>query len=247
MSASTRPGTLHERAREAFSSRTIRGFKTFAPPSEAKLLELVGTGDGILVAVNAEKLARADPALQAIANANLAYPDGMGAVLALRRLGIASRRIAGADLWLRLVGRYATERRFFLIGAKRPVIEAVAQTLRNRHPGIELDYRDGYLKPGDTERLYDEFRRVRPQIVLVGMGSPQQEILMNRLFAVHPALYMGLGGSFDVLVGRKPRAPDVIQSVGLEWAYQLVRDPRRLRRAPALLKFAVLLAADRLQ
>ena len=219
----------------------------FRPHERGAVIALAGSANGILVAVNAEKYARADPALQAIANANLAYPDGMGAVLALRRLGVRARRIAGADLWLRLVEQHARDRSFYLVGAKGPVIEAVARKLRQRYPGIELRFRHGYLEPGDVERLYDEFHALRPQIVLVGMGSPQQEILMSRLYSAHPALYMGIGGSFDVFVGRKPRAPKPIQRIGLEWAYQFAREPRRLRRLPAYLKFAFLLAAGRLQ
>lgn len=238
---------LYNRAQEAFTSRSIRGIRTFAPPSAKTLISLAEDADGILMAVNAEKLARGDSAIKAIAAVNLAYPDGMGAVLALRRLGIRSPRIAGADLWTGIVDRWADGKRFYLVGAKRSVIEAVAAKLRARHPNIDLAYRDGYLEPGDLDRLYDEFSKVRPEVVLVGMGSPRQEILMSRLLAAHPALYVGLGGGFDVFVGRKPRAPRFLQRVGLEWAYQFVREPRRLHRLPAYLKFAFLLSSGRIR
>ncbi len=238
---------LHQTAVERFASRTVRGFRTFAPPSEPALVELAGSADGLLVAVNAEKFARADARLKDIANRNLAYPDGMGAVLALRRLGVKAPRIAGADLWKGIVATYAGKRRFYLMGAAPEVINQVATRLREQHPGLDLRQRDGYLQPGDVERLYDEFASFRPEIVLVGMGSPRQEILMDKLFAAHPALYMGLGGSFDVFVGRKPRAPRAVQAIGLEWAYQFVREPRRLRRLPAYLKFGALLALGRIR
>jgi len=227
--------------------RTIRGFTTFAVPGEDAIVSLADQADGLLIAVNAEKLARADQVLRRIVNANVGYPDGMGAVLALRRLGLRSDRVAGADLWVRLVREYATTRRFHLIGSTPEVIQAVASKLRADYPGIDLRFRDGYLDPEQVDRLTEEFTTTRPEVVLVGMGSPRQEVLMERLFKAHPALYMGLGGSFDVYVGRKPRAPLVVQTVGLEWAYQFVRAPRRLHRLPAYLKFAMLLALGRLE
>lgn len=236
---------LHRRASDAFQKRVVRGFTTFAP-DETGLLDLAGEATGLLVAVNAEKLANAHPMLQRIANASLAYPDGMGAVFALRRLGVRAQRIAGADLWIRLVEQYAGRRRFYLIGASATIINEVADRLRLRYPGIELDYRDGFLQAGDEERLCDQLRTTRPDIVLIGMGSPRQEILMERLYTAHPALYMGLGGSFDAYVGRKPRAPRLVQRLALEWAYQFVREPRRLHRLPAYLKFAALLASGKL-
>ena len=70
---------------------------------------------------------------------------------------------------------------------------------------------------------------------------------MSALYEAHPALYMGVGGSFDVYAGRKPRAPVVVQRIGLEWAYQFVREPRRLHRLPAYLKFGALLAFGRIR
>ncbi|HEX7069489.1 MAG TPA: WecB/TagA/CpsF family glycosyltransferase, partial [Rhodothermales bacterium] len=128
---------LRERARTKFQHRKIRGFSTFAPHTDA-LVELAGEATGLLVAVNAEKFANANQTLQEIVNANVAYPDGMGAVLALRRLGIGASRVAGADLWQRIVDRYAGDKRIHLIGARHAVIEAVAVALRARYPAISL-------------------------------------------------------------------------------------------------------------
>lgn len=238
---------LRGAAQTLFAQATIRGFSTFAPDSESALVSLAGECSGLLIAVNAEKFANADHSLQAVANANLAYPDGMGAVLALRRLGLPAVRIAGADLWQRIIERYAGERRIYLIGARQFVIEAVAAELRNRHPQAELEFRDGFLKPGDVEELIAALQTAKPELVFVGMGSPRQEVLMSRLYEAHPALYMGVGGSFDVFVGQKPRAPRWMQRIGLEWAYQFVREPRRLHRLPAYLKFGVLLALGRIR
>ncbi len=208
-------------------------------------MEVAGRAPGILVALNAEKLGRADPRVRDVVNSQMGYPDGMGVTLALARKGVPGPRIPGTELWLRLMDRYAGARRVYLVGSTADVVRRTAERLAERNTTIDIAYRDGYLRPGDEERLRREIIDFNPGLVFVAMGSPRQEILMHNLLQAHPALYMGLGGSFDVFVGVKRRAPEWLQSAGLEWAYQFVRNPRRMRRLPAYLRFAWLLAAGR--
>jgi UDP-N-acetyl-D-mannosaminouronate:lipid I N-acetyl-D-mannosaminouronosyltransferase len=229
----------------AFPHASIRGLMTFAPSGEAGMIDLLEENPGILVAINAEKIAGADPVIADLSARHLAYPDGIGAVLALRRRGIHAKRMPGADLWLMVLDRYAGERSFLLVGGTEEVIQAVTTRLVKRHPGIRLRSRNGYLSEADERELVTEIGEWKPDFVFVAMGSPRQEILMDRLFSVHPAVYMGLGGSFDIYAGRKPRAPRWLQGIGLEWAYRLVREPVRLRRLPTYLRFAALLATGR--
>jgi UDP-N-acetyl-D-mannosaminouronate:lipid I N-acetyl-D-mannosaminouronosyltransferase len=200
---------------------------------------------GILLAINAEKVANADPLIVDLSARHLGYPDGIGAVLALRRRGVAATRMPGADLWLTILRRYAAERSFFLIGGAEEVIQAVAKRLLRQYPGMRLRSRNGYLSNADVQALATEIGDWRPDFVFVAMGSPRQEILMDRLFSEHPAVYMGLGGSFDIYAGRKPRAPRWTQRIGMEWAYRLLREPVRLRRLPTYLRFAAMLATGR--
>lgn len=94
-----------------------------------------------------------------------------------------------------------------LIGGSPRTIEQTAAGLHRRFDPIDLKYRDGYLGVSDEDAIASDLVGWHPEIVLVAIGSPSQEILMSRLFDIHPALYMGLGGSFDVFVGRKARAP----------------------------------------
>ena len=237
--------TLHDAAADRFPRSTLNGLETFAPPSMPALVDLAAEGSGILLAVNADKIARADPVVAEIARTDVAYPDGIGAVLALRRHGIAARRLPGADLWLALIDRYAADRSFYLVGASEAVIQTVAEKLTGRHPGMRLWYRSGYLSGDDERRLEEQLREHRPDFVMVAMGSPRQELLMRRLSAIHPAVYVGLGGSFDVFAGVKRRAPRWLQDLGLEWAYRFVREPARLRRLPSYLRFVALLGTGR--
>jgi UDP-N-acetyl-D-mannosaminouronate:lipid I N-acetyl-D-mannosaminouronosyltransferase len=228
-----------------FPHASIRGLTTFAPPGAAGLAEVLDGSAGILVAINAEKIAHADPLITGLTARHLAYPDGIGAVLALRRRGIPANRTAGADLWLTILRRYAAERSFLLVGGSEEVIRAVSKRLLGQYPGIRLRSRNGYLSEADVQALAAEIGEWRPDFVFVAMGSPRQEILMDRLFSEHPAVYMGLGGSFDIYAGRKARAPRWVQGIGMEWAYRLLREPVRLRRLPGYLRFAAMLAMGR--
>lgn len=237
---------LHAAALGAFPHASLRGLTTFAPPGEAALVELLAGGHGILLAVNATKIADADPTTIALTAAHLGYPDGVGAVLALRRLGIRAKRMPGADLWLGIMERYVGERSFYLVGGSQQVVETVAQKLSLMYPGMRLRYRNGFLQAGDRERLQEDLRIHKPDVVFVAIGSPRQEILMASLYEAHPAVYLGLGGSFDVFAGRRQRAPRRVQQMGLEWAFRLIREPARIRQLPTIIRFGGRLLTGRL-
>ncbi|CAH0221854.1 UDP-N-acetyl-D-mannosaminuronic acid transferase [Rahnella aquatilis] len=92
--------------------------------------------------------------------------------------------------------------------------------------------------PEQREALFERVKSSGAAIVTVAMGSPKQEILMRDCRLVHPdALYMGIGGTYDVFTGHVKRAPKIWQNLGLEWLYRLILQPSRLRRQLKLLKF----------
>ncbi len=90
--------------------------------------------------------------------------------------------------------------------------------------------------------MIDDVVRVRPDFVFVAMGSPLQELLMADMLSRHKAVYQGLGGSFDVYTGRVPRAPRWWIEHNMEFAYRLVRQPKRITRNIKYVKFAWWLA-----
>jgi len=237
---------LRIEAERAFPRVTIRGLTTFGPPSEAALVQVLDGRPGILVAINAEKIAQLDPTIVALTSAHLGYPDGIGAVMAMRRKGLAATRLPGADLWLAIVRRYAGRRSFYLVGSTDEVVATVAARLRSAHRSARLWYRNGFLTDTEEDALVRDLQERRPDFVFVAMGSPRQEVLMARLFAAVPAVYVGLGGSFDVYAGVQPRAPRWMQRAGLEWAFRFVQQPARLRRLPRYLRFVGFLASGRL-
>lgn len=227
---------------------TIRNIKVHPFSSVNELIDYADAHKGILVAVNAEKCMNAGPELTDVINDNIGYCDGAGAVKVARRKNFRNAvRTPGCELWLHIVARFYRERTFYLVGSRSEVIAATVAKLRSEFPGIRIaGYRNGFFRDGDEERLAADLERTRPDFVFVAMGSPRQELLMQRLKARHRAVYQGLGGSFDLYVGNFKRAPKLVQRLGCEWLWRFVAQPARIGRLGPYLRFAAALYANRL-
>lgn len=225
----------------------INGKRIYAFQSKADFLAYIGDKHKILIALNAEKLNTSNARLDALINDNIGYPDGIGAVWALKRKGLNSTKIAGAEFWLNIISKFQQSKSFYLIGASQEVIEKTVTKLNSDFPDINLKgYRNGFLKDNDKQEIIKDLKEKKPDIVFVAMGSPKQEFLMEEFMKRHPALYMGLGGSFDVYSGLKKRAPKIYQNLGLEWFYRLLKEPTRVSRQVSLVKFFFRIIFDRL-
>lgn len=220
----------------------LNGMKVFPFTSPRQLLDYVDMNKGLLVAVNAEKVMKATEETRAIVNNNIGYADGAGVVVAMHKLGYPEAvRIAGCDLWLDIVKESYKEKSFYLIGGKQAVIDDTVRMLRQDFEGIQIvGYRNGYLK-SDEERMavIDDVVAKKPDVVFVAMGSPAQELLMSDMMKLHPAIYQGLGGSFDVYTGRVKRAPLWWQKHNVEFLYRFLKQPQRYKREYYRLKFLV--------
>ncbi|MFA5502599.1 MAG: WecB/TagA/CpsF family glycosyltransferase, partial [Sulfurovaceae bacterium] len=216
-------------------SSIVNHYKIHAFKDRNQFLGQISDEHKILVAMNAEKILKDDERLREIVNRNIGYPDGIGAVMALRQKGLDAVKIPGAEFWLDIIGRYKDEKSFYLLGSSQEVIEETVAKLRGEFPDVKITgYRNGYLKPEDIATLKQDLADTKPDVVFVAQGSPRQEFLMEELMAVHPALYMGLGGSFDVYCGLKKRAPKIFINLGLEWFYRLLKEPTRIGRQMVL-------------
>ncbi len=212
----------------------LRGLRVFPFSDADALIDYADEHKGMLVAINAEKIVNAsrDEKTKAIINSSIAYCDGAGAVKAARQKGAVCEKIAGCELWLKIIDRHHANRSFYLIGATTEVHEATIKKLKGLYPGINIvGHRDGYLRTADARAaLIDDVARTKPDFVFVAMGSPAQEILMSEMLARHKAVYQGLGGSFDVFTGKVNRAPQWWLDHNLEAAYRLLRQPKRIKR-----------------
>ncbi len=227
--------------------KIINNYKINAFESKEKFLQEIAETKAILVAMNAEKIIKNDEKLRSIVNNNIGYPDGIGAVLALRHKGVKAIKIAGSEFWLDIIKRFKKEKKFYLIGSTEQVIKSTVKRLKREYPEIQIvGYQNGFLKKGDKERLEQSLQKSKPDIVFVAQGSPRQEFLMNDLMKKYPALYMGLGGSFDIYGGDKKRAPRLFLKLELEWFYRLLKEPTRLGRQLSLVKFIFHMGTNRL-
>lgn len=219
----------------------VNGVKIYPFTSFRQLLKHVNENKGILVAINAEKILHATDQTRSIINRNIGYCDGAGAVMALRKNGyFDATKMPGCVLWLRIIDALEPEHKtFYLVGGKQEVINGTVDKLRWEKPGINIvGYRNGYIKTDDEkQKLIDDIVEKKPDVVFVAMGSPKQELLMEEMLSRHPAIYQGLGGSFDVYTGRVDRAPLWWQNHSLEWAYRLIKEPKRIKRQIHLIRF----------
>lgn len=204
-------------------------------------MEFAADRKGILIAVNAEKMANMTPALAGLINENIGYCDGSGVVLAARQKGHDdAKKIAGCELWLDIIGHHYKDSTFYIVGGKPDVFHETIERLKSDFPGIKiLGARDGYLKDEkEREALIRDVAEKRPDYVFVAMGSPKQEFLMAEMLKRHKAVYQGLGGSFDVYTGRAKRAPKWWIDHHAEFVYRLLHQPSRIKRDWVRVKFA---------
>lgn len=199
---------------------------------------------GTLVAINAEKVltAEQDRDLNALlAEAEYLYADGISIVRAIRRKYPQAKvsRIAGADFWealMAIAGQKAVP--MFLLGGKAEILKQTENKLRTQWQVNIVGSQDGYFKPEQREILFERMKASGAKIVTVAMGSPRQEIFIRDCRQVYPdALYMGIGGTYDVFTGHVKRAPKLWQQLGLEWLYRLLSQPSRIKRQIKLLRF----------
>lgn len=199
---------------------------------------------GTLVAINAEKMLTLndDDEIRALIEAaEYKYADGISVVRSVRKKYPQAQisRVAGADLWEALMARAGQEGTpVFLVGGKPQVLNEAANKLRQRWQVDIIGEQDGYFTPESRPALFERIRSSGAKIVTVAMGSPRQEIFMRDCREVYPdALYMGVGGTYDVFTGHVKRAPKIWQRLGLEWLYRLLAQPSRITRQLRLLRY----------
>jgi N-acetylglucosaminyldiphosphoundecaprenol N-acetyl-beta-D-mannosaminyltransferase len=189
----------------------------------------------LLGVVNAAKVVnlRKDPLLRSsLLECDLLLADGQAVVWASRLLGKPlPERVAGIDLFERLVELAHREgRSIYLLGAKPEVLDKLRRVLADRHAGLKIaGSHHGYFSAAEGDAIAEDIRRSKADMLFLGITSPKKETFLAKhgpTLGV-PILH-GVGGAFDVLAGVTRRAPIAWQRAGLEWAYRLLQEPRRL-------------------
>ena len=201
-----------------------------------QLIEAMAGGERVRVeGLNVAKLidARKDMALRrALEAAEIVHVDGYGVSLGLSWLGFPDApRWAGIDLMQELCAEAArTGVGIYLLGARPDIVRETARMLQTRWPDLVIaGARDGYFDETEESAVVDAIVQSGARLLFIGISSPKKELFLERCWARLPvAVAMGVGGSFDVLSGRLPRAPRWMRRAGMEWLFRLLLEPRRL-------------------
>lgn len=191
-----------------------------------------------------------NPALrEAISNADLVIPDGIGVVKAAKILGTPLKeRLPGIEIGEAIL-QYAAQsgKKVFLLGAKPGVADLAADRMREMFPGIDIcGVNDGYFK--DDAAVIEKINAAKPDFLMVCLGFPKQEMWMaQNASKLDVGLMAGLGGSLDVFAGTVLRAPEKWQRMNAEWLYRCIKEPWRFKRIARLPLFILKAIAKRIR
>ena len=218
-----------------YIKKTYRGNKE----SFFKVLEnnLVNNNKMFIVTANPETFMKADSISEfdkALMKPDTTIvPDGIGVVKAAIYIGITeiNERITGVDIsykLLELAIKYSKS--IYLLGASKDVIELTVKNINKEYPKVNiLGYSDGYVDNKDD--IFKRIKNISPDIVLVALGVPKQELLIAKHYdSFSKGIFVGVGGTFDVISGTKKRAPQIIQKLNIEWLYRIIGNKERIKR-----------------
>jgi N-acetylglucosaminyldiphosphoundecaprenol N-acetyl-beta-D-mannosaminyltransferase len=185
---------------------------------------------------------------QLVNNADLVTPDGSGLLWAGSKLGTPLiERVSGVDIARNLCEMAAREGfSVYFLGAAPGVAEQAAGNLKSQYPGLTVaGTRDGFFTDEESSAIAAEIKASGAKALLVAMGIPRQEKwIRDHLNDLGVCVAIGVGGTFDVFSGNVKRAPKWMQNHGLEWAYRLAMNPRKISKVAELPKFAKLVLRE---
>lgn len=179
---------------------------------------------------------------RAILTADYIVPDGIGVIIASKILQTRlAERIAGFDL-MKDILKIANEHsyRVFLLGAKENVVRKTATNIQGKYPNVTIvGFHHGFFTLND-EKIVEMVKATQPDIIFVALGYPRQEQWIQQFITqFDKGLFIGVGGSFDVIAGKVKRAPSFWRKLNLEWLYRLLKQPSRWRRMLQLPLFLI--------
>ena len=170
----------------------------------------------------------------AINNANFIVPDGTGIIWALKLNGCKNiQRIPGIELSEKILAiTNESSKKIALFGSTKEVLEKVTKAINEKHPNISIVKTiDGFHGIEKDLDIATEIAKERPDVVFVALGTPRQEIWINKYSYLFPqSLMIGVGGSLDIWAGKKHRAPLWMRKNNLEWFYRVITEPKRTIR-----------------
>lgn len=176
-------------------------------------------------------------------------PDGVGTVLAAKLIGTpVKEKIAGIEVMDEII-KYANEKKLplYLLGTKQEILVECVKNLKDRYSDLNIcGYHDGFFDLDNCNKIVSDIQDKKPFILFVAMGSPRQEKFIAKYMDKLPCtIFMGVGGSFDIIAGKMKRAPKWMIKCGLEWLYRVIKEPFRIKRLFVIPKFILKVIAHK--
>lgn len=163
---------------------------------------------------------------------NILVPDGISIIKKSKQYNInIKERITGVDIsskTLEICNK--NKKSIYLFGSKKEVLDKLIININQKYPNINIvGFSDGYVE--DKDKIMQEIIFLSPDLILIALGVPNQELLINKYIEkAKKGVFIGVGGTFDVLSGCKKRAPKLFIKLNLEWLYRIICEPTRLKR-----------------
>jgi N-acetylglucosaminyldiphosphoundecaprenol N-acetyl-beta-D-mannosaminyltransferase len=244
-----------------FTTQTIQRLSVMGVPVHVLadypdwlLTRLANRQGSHVITLNSEMAmqAEATPELaKVMQQAELIVPDGAGVVLYLRLFGFKVKRCPGIELSESLLKKAAEATpplSVFFYGGAPGVTELAKRKWQSKLPSLNvIGTEHGFHPPEAEAEILERLAKLKPDIIFVALGVPRQEYWIAQHRSACPqAIWVGVGGSFDVWTGQKNRAPGWLRDNNLEWVYRLYQEPWRWRRMLALPQFAYRAIKERL-
>ena len=163
---------------------------------------------------------------------NILVPDGISNIKKAKQYNInIKERITGVDISSKALEICNKNKKsIYLFGSKKEVLDKLIININQKYPNINIvGFSDGYVE--DKDKIMQEIISLSPDLILIALGVPNQELLINKYIEkAKKGVFIGVGGTFDVLSGCKKRAPKLFIKLNLEWLYRIICEPTRLKR-----------------
>lgn len=232
----------------------ILGFEVFDNSIDKflnKVYEKYENGERtVIISGNPETLYTAykNDELKALLNESEIIPDGVGVIIAGKLTNQRFKeKIAGIDVFFEILRSSGKKNaRIYMLGAQSSILEEAVANAKSKYAANISGFHDGYFDLEDCEQIVDDINNSNADILIVAMGCPRQEFFISRYKnKLKCKIFMGVGGSFDVLAGKVSRAPEWMINLGLEWLYRVFKEPKRILRLFSIPKFLSLVIMNR--
>lgn len=175
------------------------------------------------------------------AKSSLIIPDGVGTQISGKILKTpVEEKIAGIELMKRIINECEKSGEgIYLLGASEENLKVCAANILRDYPKINIaGYHNGFFDLENPKEILEEIKSKKPLALFVAMGCPRQERFIAKYMNELPCkIFMGVGGSFDVIAEKVNRAPRWMINIGMEWAYRVAKEPWRIKRLGSIPKF----------